>query len=69
MDPFEQDVAYAIQNACIKISDHLTSNNINWEQRRYEIARDLFVNTSNMAPEEAVRQANQLIQQLKQEAK
>ena len=30
------------QCACNEISDHLTSNHINWEQRRYEIARTLM---------------------------
>lgn len=30
------------QCACNEISDHLTGNHINWEQRRYEIARTML---------------------------
>lgn len=39
--------------------------NINWEQRRYEIARDLYVKYRDTTAEDAVRQADNLIEELK----
>lgn len=37
----------------------------NWEQRRYEIAKDYYVNTPSATPEGAVHQADKLIEALK----
>lgn len=36
-----------------------------WEQRRYEIARDLYVRNVNASAEECVRWADELIEELK----
>ena len=41
----------------------------NWEQRRYEIAKDYYVNTSGATPEEDVHQADKLIEALKKQLK
>lgn len=37
----------------------------NWEQRRYEIAKDYYVNNPSATAEGAVRQADKLIEALK----
>jgi hypothetical protein len=50
--PFEQDIAYAVQRACNEISDHLTSDRINWEQRRYEVARTMLPTMFELAMNE-----------------
>ena len=52
MNAFEQDIAYAIQRACNEISDHLTSDRINWEQRRYEVARTMLPTMFELAMNE-----------------
>lgn len=78
MNPFEQDIAYAVQRACNEISDHLTNDRINWEQRRYEVARAMLPTMFELALNEkcgfvvpesickaAISYADELINQLK----
>ena len=73
MNAFEQDVAYAVLSACNNISDHLTSDCVNWEQRRYEIAKDALCaiissdnhNEITLDCITAVNIADELIKQLK----
>lgn len=36
-----------------------------WEQRRYEIARDMYVHFTDMTPKTAVNHADMLIEELK----
>lgn len=38
---------------------------IDWEQRRYEIAKDIYVSSPNCTPNTAVREAEELIAELK----
>lgn len=38
---------------------------IDWEQRRYEIAKDLFTHFENLDAEDVVNMADSLIEQLK----
>lgn len=42
---------------------------IDWEQRRYEIAREMYVHFPSMSVEAAVNHANMLIEELKKFAK
>ena len=42
---------------------------IDWEERRYEIAKDLFVNNSELLAEDAVACADELITALKKSRK
>lgn len=61
----ERDTARAIQ----AIAKHIDGQRINWEQRRYEIAREIMAETLHTNPQiaarEAVQLANVLIKELK----
>ena len=53
-----------------RISDKLGAPRVTpeqWEQRRYEIARELYTNGTNMTAEAAVRRADYLIEELKKQ--
>lgn len=74
MTVIEQDTMHAIQSACRKY----TKKEIDWEQRRYEVAKDLFVRMSvgeysyhfsHSDVESAVEMADELIEELKKERK
>ena len=54
------------------------ANNIDWEQRRYEIAKDIFARMcvselgyhfSSSYPQTAIKAANELIEELKKQNK
>lgn len=62
----EQHTLKALENFCSKANKRL--GEIDWEQRRYEIAKEIFVNATHRGPEGAefsVRCANYLIEELK----
>ena len=42
-------------------------SSIDWEQRRYEIAKDLYVRYDTMDAKDCVRSADELIKQLKEQ--
>lgn len=71
MTIIEQDTMHSIQGACRQI---MSSGKIDWEQRRYEIAKDIFVGMihgefgysfSTEYAKDAVKYANALIEELK----
>lgn len=58
----------AVKSASRDISKHITSlhnTDMIWEQRRYEIAKDLFVHHETMTAESAVKTAELLIEELR----
>lgn len=72
MTVIEQDTMHAVQSACRKYTKE--KKEIDWEQRRYEIAKDLFVrmcvgvygyNFLHSDVESAVEMADALIEELK----
>lgn len=74
MTNIELETLNAVKTACRRYLDE--NKSIDWEQRRYEIARDLFVanrlrSTSNVLlychAELAVRDASMLIEELKKQ--
>lgn len=76
MTVIEQDTMHAIQSACRKYTN--SKKEIDWEQRRYEVAKDLFVRMcvgeysyhfSHSDVESAVEMADALIEELKKERK
>lgn len=56
----EQRTLELIQSACKKF----ISSEINWEQRRYEVAKELYAN-NEMSASEAISQATEFINKLK----
>lgn len=54
-----------IKAACREYIDSQRSNEIDWEQRRYEIARDLYAANRDATAEQCVRWADALIDELK----
>lgn len=40
-------------------------NSVDWEQRRYEIAKDLYIHYPNLTEKEAIENADKLIAELK----
>lgn len=54
-----------IKAACREYIDSQRSNDIDWEQRRYEIARDLYSANRDATAEQCVRRADALIDELK----
>lgn len=72
MTVIEQETMHAIQSACRKYTN--SKKEIDWEQRRYEIAKDLFARMcvgeygyhfSHSDVESAVEMADELIEELK----
>ena len=72
MTVIEQDTMHAIQSACRKYTN--SKKEIDWEQRRYEIAKDMFVRMSitdygyhysATSVKDAVDMADALIEELK----
>lgn len=45
-----------------------TASHIDWEQRRYEIAKDVFAHFPSIKPSDAVSLSDALISELKKEA-
>lgn len=45
----------------------LEEDSVDWEQRRYEIARDFYVRYGDWDPEDATKRADALIKELKGE--
>jgi len=54
-----------IKAACREYIDNKRSNEIDWEQRRYEIARDLYAANRDASAENCVKWADLLIAELK----
>lgn len=66
MTVIEQDTMHAIQSACRKYAKE--KKEIDWEQRRYEIAKDVLcgmVSAGYIRVKEAVVYAGELIEELK----
>lgn len=51
--------------ALVKDIDGARNLNRIWEQRRYEIAKDMFVHYSTMTAQDAVSEADKLISELR----
>lgn len=65
----EQHTLQALENFCSKANKRLSE--IDWEQRRYEIAKEIFVSAPKCGTEWAeysVRCANNLIEELKKQS-
>ena len=65
MTRIEMEVMQLIKSACRKYIE--SKQEIDWEQRRYEIAKDCFVMQRSVTAREAVALADQLIAELKKE--
>ena len=61
MTNIEMETMSLVKSACRKY----IAEEINWEQRRYEIARDMYVHSTTMSVGEAVEHADLLIEELK----
>lgn len=61
----EMETMQLIKAACREYIDN--AKEIDWEQRRYEIARDLYANNRDASAENCVKWADVLIAALKKE--
>lgn len=65
MTRIEMETMSLIKAACREYIDTMRSNEIDWEQRRYEIAKECAAN--GMSIETAVATADALIKELKKQ--
>lgn len=66
MTVIEQDTMHSIQSACRKYTN--SKKEIDWEQRRYEIAKDVLccmVSVGIIRVKDAIVYADKLIEELK----
>ena len=61
----EVETMSLIKAACREYIDNNRNNEIDWEQRRYEIARDLYVRMPERGTQKCVELASLLIEELK----
>lgn len=54
-----------IKAACREYIDNCRSTEIDWEQRRYEIARELYAANRDASAERCVAWADELVKELK----
>lgn len=69
MTRIEMETMSLIKAACREYIDTMRSNEIDWEQRRYEIARELYANNRDASAERCVAWADELIKELKKGGK
>lgn len=65
MTRIEMETLALIKAACREYIENQRSNEIDWEQRRYEIARDLYAANRDATAERCVAWADALIDELK----
>ncbi len=53
----------------IRMGRRLQNGEVDWEQRRYEIAKAMFASPHHLTAEEAVMNADELIAELKKDKK
>ena len=72
MTNIEIQTLEAVKSASRDISKYIAclhNADVIWEQRRYEIAKDMFTRNPRLSPKEAVMFADELIKELKKPTK
>ena len=64
MTRIEMETMSLIKAACREYIDNQRGNEIDWEQRRYEISKECYA-YRNVSAESAVKMADRLIEELK----
>lgn len=65
----EKETLAVVKAAAKAILRKLEDADGKWEQRRYELARDLYVRYTDMSEQEAVTNADKVIKELKKNKK